>query len=539
MALMKSLDSGISGLRAFQTKMDVIGNNIANVETTGFKSSDVTFSDMLSQTISSGGGSEDSPNSSAQVGLGVRIAAINRDFSQGGLQSTGRATDLSIEGDGFFMVNNGGQNYLTRAGNFSFNKDGQLVDQKGNKVQGFNANDSGQVLASGTTEDIVLDFNNVSEPKATQEVFVAGNLNSETSKTQVAQSQLAFTTDSGAVAAGNTALNDLAQTSSDFGAGDSIAFDVTLNDGTAQTITHNYAAGDTLDDVVATINSQLGAAEGTVSLVDGIMKLRSANPGESELTINGATTSGGGQINIPSFQVAQEGTTASKNISSTVYDGLGQAHTMIMKLTQTATNTWNYEASFLDGEEITDGATGTISFDASGNMTGGDTLNLGFEPGGGAETQNFSVKLGNPASGSKLTQFSGSSSVQVTSQDGYAQGELVDFNIDGGGNINGLYSNGRTTKLAQIAIGDVANYNGLESMGDNMFRKTDVSGDIRMNTASNMADTSMNSGVLEGSNVELAREFTNMITSQRAYQSNARVITTADELLQEVVNLKR
>ena len=336
MSLMKSLNSGISGLRAFQTKMDVIGNNIANVETTGFKSSQITFSEMLSQSIGSGG-SEDSPNGDAQVGLGVRIASINRDFSQGGLQATGRNTDLSIEGKGFFMVSDGDQNYLTRAGNFAFNKDGKLVDQFGNKVQGFNANENGKILSSGTTEDIILDFNNVSEPQATQEVFVAGNLNAETSTTQVSQAQLAFTTEAGSVASGTTLLNDLAQTSTDFTAGDQITFDVTLKDGTTQQLTHAFSAGDTLSDLMTSLNNQIGSGEGTFSLVDGLMVLRSASPGDSQLAVTGTSTTGAGSINIPAFQVTQQGETNSQNISSTVYDGLGRAHTLVMQLTQSGT----------------------------------------------------------------------------------------------------------------------------------------------------------------------------------------------------------
>ncbi len=538
MSLMKSLNSGVSALRAFQNKMDVIGNNIANVETTGFKSSDVSFSDQFSQAVGSGGG-EDSAFHSAQVGLGVRVASISRDFSQGGLQSTGRKTDLSIEGSGFFMVADGNQNFLTRAGNFAFNKEGMLVDQAGNRVQGFNANQAGEILASGTTQDIQLDFNNISQPQATTEAFVAGNLNSETSTTQVSQAQLAFTAENGNIADGTTALNDLAQTSTDLAAGDDITFDVTLNDGTAQTITHTYAAGDTLDDMLTSFNNQLGAAEGTASLVDGLMVLRSANPGDSQLEIGNTGVTGTGEINFPSFQVTQSGSTNSQSISSTIYDGLGRAHTMVMDFTQSDTNTWSYEASFLDGEEITGGATGTVTFDESGNLTSDDSISIDFNPGSGAEPMNFNIKLGNPESGSKLTQYAGSNSAQFTSQDGYAQGELVDFNIDGGGNINGIYSNGQNTSLAQLAIGNVSNNDGLEALGGGLFRKTDTSGDISTSTAPELADTKLNSGVLEGSNVELAQEFTDMITSQRAYQSNARVITTADELLQEVVNLKR
>jgi flagellar hook protein FlgE len=539
MSLMKSLNSGVSGLRAFQTKMDIIGNNIANVETSGFKASRISFSEMLNQEIGSGGGSESAPTAGAQVGLGVRIASIDRDFNQGGLQSTGRKTDLAIEGDGFFMVSEGNQQLLTRSGSFAFNKDGYLVDQSGRKVQGFNANATGDVLASGTTDDIRVDFENVFDPQATQNVYAAGNLNANTSKVQIVQAQSALTTTTGSIATGSTALNDLAQTSTDFAAGDTIDFDFTLNDGTNQTVSHTFSAGDTVNDLINSINSALGSDEASASLVDGLMVVRSASAGDSQLAIDDVTTTGTGSINFPGFETTQEGKTNSQTISTTVYDELGNSHTLTLKMTQTDTNTWDYEANFLDGEQITSGGTGTITFDESGNLSSDSTIAMDFDPGSGANPVSFTVNLGNPENGSRLTQFSGASSAKITSQDGYSQGKLVDFSIDGDGFVNGVYDNGRNVKLAQLAIGDVSNDNGLETAGNGLFRSTVSSGDITMNTASNMSETNLNSGVLEGSNVDLAREFTDMITSQRAYQSNARVITKADELLQEAVNIKR
>lgn len=539
MSLMKSLNSGVSGLRAFQTKMDIIGNNIANVETSGFKSSRISFSEMLNQKVSSGGGSESAPSSGAQVGLGVRISSIDRDFNQGGLQSTGRATDMAIEGDGFFMVSEGNQQFLTRAGNFAFNKDGFLVDQAGRKVQGFNADATGDVLASGTTDDIRVDFENVLDPQSTQNVYAAGNLDAETSKTQLAQSQSALTTSSGSIASGSTLLNDLAQTSTDLVAGDQINFDLTLNDGTTETVSHTFSAGDTVNDLIDSINSNMTAGEGTLSMVDGMILARSSQLGDSEFTINDASTAGTGSINFPGFEVTQQGQTNSKTISTTVYDEIGKSHTLTVKFTHSDNNSWDYEANFLDGEEVTSGKTGTVTFDKSGNLSSDSAIAMEFDPGTGSNPVNFSLNLGNTESGSRLTQFSGSSSAKVTSQDGYSQGKLVDFNMDGEGFLNGVYDNGRNIKLAQIAIGEVSNYNGLETVGNGLFRSTVASGSITMGTASNMSETNLNSGVLEGSNVDLAREFTDMITSQRAYQSNARVITTADELLQEAVNLKR
>jgi flagellar hook protein FlgE len=538
MSLMKSLGSAVSGLRAFQTKMNVIGNNIANVDTPGFKGSDVSFADMFSQSIGSGGGSEDAPNASSQVGLGVNIAAISRDFGHGSLQSTGVDTDLSIKGDGFFIVSNGGQNYLTRAGDFAFNKEGYLVTPNGERVQGYNANNNGQIVSGGTTDDVRVDFNHVMQPQATGKVFVAGNLNADTSKTQISQAQLAFTKND-SVASGNTDLADLDQ-AQNLQSGDTINFDITSNDGTAQSITYTYQTGDTLGDLTDSLNNQLDSKsiDGKFTLVDGLMVLRADKPGDSQLKVDGVNVTND-DIDIPNFQVTQQGSTNSHNISSTVYDDLGKAHTLVLKLTQTDNNDWNYEASFLNGENISNGATGTIKFDQAGNLSGDSTIPITFDPGSGAEQLSFNVKLGDPAAGSKLTQFSGSTSAKVSSQNGYQQGELTDYNIDGDGNIIGQYSNGRTTKLAQIAIGSVANKDGLEAKGNNLFQKTAKSGDITAKSASELATTSLQSDTLEGSNVKLAEQFTDMISTQRAYQANARVITTSDKLLQEVVNLKR
>ncbi|MEX0771188.1 MAG: flagellar hook protein FlgE [Balneolaceae bacterium] len=539
MSLMKSLNSGISGLRAFQTKMDTIGNNIANVDTIGFKSSRVTFSEMLSQQISSGKGSQSSPQSGAQVGLGVRISAIDRDFNQGGLQTTGQQTDVAIEGQGFFMVNEGDQSFLTRAGNFAFNKDGFFVDQSGRKVQGFNADATGEILGGGATDDIRVDFENILKPQATQNLYVAGNLNADTSNFQVIQTQAALTEDDGSVATGATDLNDLSQTSAALVAGDTVDFDVKLNDGTDVTITYTYAAGDTVSDMVDALNASPSLnGDASVSLVDGVLVMRSTVLGDSELGMNSVTVTGD-KMTIPGFQLIQEGSTASQTVSTTIYDELGRPHNLMIKMTQTEENTWDYEASFLDGEEITSGATGTIEFDESGNLSSESSFNIVFDPGEGTNAVSFDVNLGNPESGSKLSQYSGASSANVTSQDGYSEGRLIDFSFDGDGFLNGIFSNGQNMQLAQLAVADVPNYNGLETVGSGLFRSTVASGDISIATADNLSDTSLASGVLEGSNVDLAKEFTDMITSQRAYQSNARVITTADELLTEAVNLKR
>ena len=276
MALLKSMNSGVSGLNAFQKKMDVIGNNIANVETIGFKSSRVTFSQLMSKNEARSGAGSAAPQLTDQIGLGVRVGSIDRDFSQGALQSTGMNTDLAIEGDGFFVVNNNGQNFYSRAGNFAFNKDGFLVSGDGNMIQGFMADANGNVN-TGTLEDLRVDFEGTVPPKRTEVVTFVGNLNSSTSTYRVLQSQSSLKV-SGSSAQASALLNDLDQTSAPFANGDTLTLDIILPDGTAPVnpITFTYGVdGTTVEDMVNVYNAQLSPLDVSMSIVDGVISVRS------------------------------------------------------------------------------------------------------------------------------------------------------------------------------------------------------------------------------------------------------------------------
>ena len=413
MALIRALNSGVSGLRSFQTKMDVIGNNIANVETNGFKSSRASFAELMNQNMGrADAGGESSPQMNNQVGLGVRVASIDRDFTQGVMQNTGRGTDLAIEGSGYFLVQDQAETYMTRAGNFVFNKDGHLVDQGGRHVQGYNARD-GEINPGGTTENIFIDFDQVLEPNQTGEVLLTGNLSGEAGEERI--------------------------------------------------------------------------------------------------------------------------------LNTTIYDNLGNAHSVLMTLEKQDEFNWDYEISFPDGGAATGGNTGTITFDSDGNLTSGSEIQVeGFQdPASGANAQDVTIKFGDDETGIGFTQYAGSNTAKVLSQDGNAQGQLLDVDIDGEGRLQGIYDNGENRTLAQVALAEVQNNNGLEMVGGGLFRASSAAGEVFINSADNLSDTTINSGSLEGSNVDLAKEFTEMITSQRAYQSSARVISTADEMLMEAVNLKR
>ncbi|NBW70144.1 MAG: flagellar hook protein FlgE [Bacteroidetes bacterium] len=538
MALVKSLNAGVSGLNAFQTKMDVIGNNIANVETIGFKSSNISFSEMMNKNYSSNGGNPSSPQQTNQVGLGVRVGSITRDFSQGSLQATGKGTDLALQGDGFFVVKSGNENLYTRAGNFVFNKDGNLVDGDGRKVQGYQADSSGNVLGGSKLNDIQINYDDVIPPKQTENVYLAGNLDASSSTYRSLQAQNALKVGNTS-ASMNTDLNDLDQTNTDLVPGSEIQFDLQLQDGTSQTITYTYAAGDTMGDMINYFNNNVTNNEASLSIVDGMLHLRSQVMGNSQLAINNISVNGVGDINFPSFSLSEEGEVVSQSISSTIYDDLGNAHSLVLTFTQVDENEWSYEASFLDGENITSGQSGTVQFDEKGELITSDSFAITFNPGMGAGETTSKINLGNTEEGAFFTQFSGDHTVSSISQDGYAQGRLLDVNISSDGQIQGSYDNGNIKTLAFLALGNVRNNNGLEMVGGGLYRAGLSAGDVAISSADQMSNTSISTGFLEGSNVDLAKEFTEMITSQRAYQSNARVITTSDEMLNEAVNLKR
>lgn len=539
MSLIRSLNSGVSGLRSFQTKMDVIGNNIANVETAGYKSSRVTFAEMMNQRMGRQGGNGDSaPQLNNEVGLGVRVASIDRDFTQGTMNTTGIETDLAIDGSGFFMVSSGGENLMTRAGNFVFNKDGFLVDQAGRSVQGYNADHSGNIMRGAATNAIRIDYDNALPPQQTENVTLAGNLAADTSTTRVIQSNSALTIVGGGFASRDTDLNDLNQMTTDLDDGDGLVFTIRNNEGVSNPHTFTYAAGATVGDLVDWLNSELGA-EGSIALVDGMLTIRSSQMGESELGIDNVSVTGSGSMNMPSFTVSQEGVTNTRTTSTTVYDDLGRAHTLVVDFSQVAESEWQYSARFMDGEQITSGESGTVTFDELGQLTSDDSFTINYEPGNGAGSAVFEMQLGDTSRGSQFTQYAGTNSAKIVGQDGYTQGALVDVTIDGAGQIEGIYDNGKSRILSQIALATVQNELGLEMIGEGLYRATSTAGEVFVNDASSMAETSISSGTLESSNVDLAREFTEMITSQRAYQSNARVITTSDEMLMEAVNLKR
>jgi len=550
MSLMRSLTAGVSGMRGFQTKMDVIGNNIANVNTAGFKASQVNFAELVSQSLTKPDARFGSaPSLYNQVGLGSRVSSISRDFSQGPISSTNVKTDLAIQGNGFFMVNDGVSDFVTRAGNFKFNADGALVTDAGLNVRGFNANADGTVINGGSAENIRVNFSDIFAPKKTTTVNLAGNLSSNTSTARVIGNNNAFTDADNALAVGSQDLATMNQATTALIDGDIINIAGTAKDGTAITSTFTYGArndGTTLDSLITTLNTAF-AGEATAYLQDGKIIIKGDELGDSSLSLTLSMDAGAtGNINFSSFTETVPGETASTLISNTIYDSQGEAHVLLLEFTQDDFNKWTVTSSFLNNEQIRVGAnlvpssTFQIEFDDEGNLvTPANGLeSLTFNPGNAAEEMTFDVNLDDSNSG-RLTQFDGAVSANFVKQDGYAQGTLSDFYIDASGLIVGTFSNGRSKNLAQLGVASIANQNALVHVGSGLFSVNTTAGDLIIGSAKNLPDTTISSGFLESSNVDLAVEFTEMIVAQRAYQSAARVITTSDQLLAEVTQLKR
>ena len=401
--MLRSLFSGISGLRAHQTMLDVTGNNIANVNTAGFKSSQVQFQDTLSQVLSNAGAAQPGIGGTnpAQVGLGVKVAGVTTNFQQGASQLTNRQTDMMISGDGFFVVEKGGEQLYSRAGAFSFDALGQLVTPDGGMVQGW--------AADG-----------------------AGNID---------------------------------------------------------------------------LNSPLTALRLPVSTLMGAE----------------ATTSATFEGNLP--YSAAVGTTLNRQVD--VFDGTGAPHSMNLGFTRTATG-WNVSGSVAG---TTSTQTGTVTFNTDGTLNA-----IAFGPlpvDATVGTQAIAVNL------TRLTSFAGLETVTAADQNGRAAGGLQSFAINSDGTLLGSFSNGLKQAIGRVAIGNFGNPSGLEKSGSSLYRPTVNSGDAQVGAAGSGGRGVLSGGSLEMSNVDLSAEFTNLIVAQRGFQANSRVITTSDEVLQELVNLKR
>lgn len=455
--MMRSMFSGVSGLRVHQSKMDVIGNNISNVNTVAFKSGRVTFEQVFSQTLQ--GASAPDPISGRggtnpmQIGLGVGIASVDTIMTNGSVQRTDNPTDLAIEGDGFFIVKGGSTDTFrfTRAGNFGIDKVGNLVTAGGLNVYGWQAYtreaDGTYVFdTEAELEPINLymdDTNNnkkIISAKATTNAVISGNLDASYPIPTEAKDE-----------DGNTVLD----------------------------------------------------ADGNPVM----KKVKFTSP-------------------------------------MTVYDSLGNPYTInidFWKEAVGASSTWEWEV--VPQEGLTYSTTeSSFDFNKQGKIIDNEATEpkvkptITITPPATVGAEDIEVQL----DFSKLTMFASDSSAKPANVDGYSSGSLINFSIGSDGIITGIYSNGQQQPLGLIGLASFENPAGLEKSGNNLYTPTTNSGDFKKAVKAGGEGVGMlNPGTLEMSNVDLSSEFTEMIVTQRGFQANSRIITTSDEMLQELVNLKR
>jgi len=432
MTVLSSMNSGVSGLKAESDALGVTGDNIANVNTSGFKAQRAVFEDVLGHSILAG-------TSTGLPGSGVRVGDIQQMFTQGSLSNTGVSTDVALNGDGFFVVKGTvdgvSSNFYTRAGEFVIDKDGKLSNTSGLKVQGYQANGDGTFAAS---------------------------------------------------------LSDVTAPTAALPARATEAMNVTANlDSSAQVIT---AAWD---------------------------------PQDPANTANFSTT-------------------------MSVYDSLGNAHTADVYFRKTADNAWDYHV-LVPGADMnppvvgnSEIGSGALAFTTDGKLDS-ETVTTAISAtfGGGATaaqaiTIDFGTSIADGGTGlDGTTQFAGPSNVSAQKQDGYASGDFSGVSVDGQGVVTGLYTNGEKIAMSQLGIAKFRSNDGLGRAGQNLWISTRESGTAAMGTAGSGGRGATTGGALEGSNVDLASEFVSMIQHQRSFSANSKTITTADEMLQELINLKR
>jgi flagellar hook protein FlgE len=555
-----ALSAAVSGLKAHQTMLDVAGNNLANVNTTAYKSSSVTFAELLSQNIrgASGPAGNLGGTNPLQTGSGVEVSGIARNQTQGNIVSTGQDLDVAIDGEGFFVLSNGRQSVYTRAGSFATDADNTLVDPA-----------TGYKVLQLDNSPIQIPWGTAMPASATTEIVMNGNLRSSADSNQATYNKIisnaAFTTNSGANSANSsTSLSDLDQ----WGPGGSTGFESgkilisgIKEDGTTfenEEITWGPDArmGDILDKISALFNNSTATLDSSGHIV-----LTALDKGYNQANITGMSyvPGAGEMLSLPTyFNYSTVGGNDSKNFSITVFDSMGEQHVLTGVFVKTDTpNTWDLVITSVSGETepswdnydiINDSSLNRrisgIEFNPDGSLKGlnspaeSTTFSVRFD--NNPTPQEITLNLGTEGEFTGLTQFSGQSSTAgALTQDGYESGSLSSVNIDQNGTVIGMFTNGVKIDIAQLQLAVFSNANGLESVGNGYFLPTANSGDATVTIAGTNGAGTIRGQSLEESNVDMATEFVTLMQAQNGYQANARTIRVATDILRELTNLIR
>jgi flagellar hook protein FlgE len=566
MGLTSALFTGVSGLDANQTWLNVIGNNVANSNTTAFKSSMVQFSPQFyvtdeqstAPTTNFGG------TNPSQEGLGTTVESIQKNMSAGAIQSTGTATDMAINGSGFFIVKGQNQQLYTRDGAFTLNSYDQLVDARGDFVQGYGT-DANQNIQSGSLQNITIPLGENQIAKATQNATLQGNLDASGAAATGASILLSqdLTTVGGAAApTAATLLTGLASTTTPatpaFTAGETITVSGTKGGRTVSPSTFTVGAGSTVQDLMTFFQQNMGIDTTVadtpppgVTLEAGtapdtahfVITGNTGTENALELGGNAITTSAGSSPlsfadGTDAAGITSDPTGESTYSSFTAYDSLGTPIavnlTAVLESKSTAGNTWRFYA---DSPDNTTGGlnvgSGTLTFANDGSLTSSTGTGISISRAGTGAADPMTINL----NFSSMTQLSGQSSNQVVStQDGFAAGTLNTFSVGNNGTITGAYSNGQTRVLGQVALATFNNPLGLSDTGSDLYAAAPASGEAQLGAPGTLGGGTLQGSALEQSNVDLSTEFTNMIVASTGFSASSKVITTSDQLIQELLN---
>jgi len=550
-----SLFTGVTGLRVHQQMLDVVGNNLANSNTTSFKSQRVRFSDLIYQTVSqatNATGDSLGGTNPVQIGLGAKVAAIDPNLQQGSLESTGRDLDLALEGNGFFVARNGVETNFTRAGAFGVDSDNFLVDPaNGFRVQRNGTIGEGSATSPpfqlGGNNDIRIPIGTGIPGNPTARINLQGNLSANAlgPLAQTLTSAQAFEA-GGVPATAATLLNTIDSNLVDYAVGDQIHIQGVnaLN----AAVNFNIPAGPatTLGDLVNAINANFAGATASLDAVGNlIVQANNTGPTNLNLSINDvAGNTGGlswGNHNANITSIGKDGDTVKTGIQ--VFDSQGTAHNLNLVFQKQANNTWDMTGEVNPGEgTLLDPLVSNINFNEDGSFSqvtgtglGDDAISVQFN--GFANAQRISFDFGRSAGFDGLTQVGGNSSAVATGQDGFSAGFLTSLSVSPDGVMNGVFTNGRTLPIAQIAIASFANPAALNRAGGNYFSLSSESGPALLGAGLSGGRGSVQQKALESSNVDVALEFTRLIIAQRGFQVNARMITASDQILQELANI--
>jgi flagellar hook protein FlgE len=566
MSLSAALYTGLSGLNVNQTEMNVVGNNIANVNTVAFKSSRAVFSPQFYVTDESGSAPDANFGGSnpSQTGLGAQVASIQQSFTQGSIQPTGNPTDMAINGNGFFVTQDAstGQQF-TRDGTFTLNANHQLVTSGGAFVQGYGADASGKVIP-GQLQNLTIPLGSATISKPTTTAALTGNLASDgtvaSGQSVIDTQDLTITGGGGTPVAATplTQLVDATTGNASFTTGQVLTFTPQRNGSALTPETFTVTATSTVSDLQTFFNNSLGIDTSVAGAGTQIVAGTAANSVDLQIVGNSGTsnaltiasgnfTDGAGNTPLNfTPDPTSDPTGESTSTSMTVYNSLGAPVTVnLTTVLQSKSNTgtvWKFYATSPNNVDPTNPGgtlvgTGTLSFDNNGQLktVTGNQLTIHQNASGASAALPITLNFSGVSALAQDAAHTGSD-ISMSSQDGIQIGTLTSFSVGGDGTVTGSYDNGQTKTLGQLAVATFNNPNGLDDLGGNNYAAAAASGVAIVGPPSRLGAGTIEAGSLEQSNVDLSTEFTNMITASTGFSAASRVISTSNQMLTDLLN---